>query len=83
MAAPRLGGILHAMGALPIHDMTLEEKLRAMEELWESISSDATLVEVPEWHLNALRATEADMKTGRDQPIDWETANADLRKRAE
>jgi hypothetical protein len=71
------------MGALSIQDMTLEEKLQAMEELWESISSNETLVEVPDWHLDALRETAADIQAGRDQSLDWEAAKADLRKRAE
>ena len=71
------------MGALSIQDMTLEEKLQAMEELWESISSNEALVAVPDWHLDALRETEADIQAGRDQPLDWEAAKADLRKRAE
>lgn len=71
------------MGALPIQNMTLEEKLQAMEELWDSISSNEALVEVPDWHLDELRATEADIRAGRDHPLDWEAAKDDLRKRAE
>jgi hypothetical protein len=71
------------MSALPIQSMTLEEKLEAMEELWESISSNEALVAVPDWHLDELRATEADIQAGRDQLLDWEAAKADLRKRAE
>ena len=38
-----------------MQDMTPEEKLQAMEELWASISSDESLVEVPGSHLDALR----------------------------
>jgi hypothetical protein len=71
------------MGALPIQDMTSEEKLQAIEELWISLSSNEAHVEVPQWHLDALRATEAGVQSGRDQTLDWEAAKADLRKRAE
>lgn len=79
----RSSSILPPMGALPIHDMTFEEKLQAMEELWKSISSNEALVEIPEWHLDALRTTEANLQAGRDLSLDWESAKADLRKRAE
>jgi hypothetical protein len=71
------------MGALPVQNMSLEEKLQAMEDLWASISSNEPLVEVPQWHIDALRTTEADLQAGRDQPLDWDVAKANLRKRAE
>ncbi len=71
------------MGALPIQSMTFEEKLQAMQELWESISSNESLVEVPDWHLDALRTTEADIHAGRELLLDWDAAKADLLKRAE
>jgi hypothetical protein len=73
-----LGGILVIVGALPIQSMTFEEKLRAMEELRESISSNESLLEVPDWHLDALRSTEADIRAGSEPLLDWDAAKADL-----
>lgn len=81
--APGPGVFLPHMGVLSTQDMTLEEKLQAMEELWESLSSNEALVEVPDWHLDALRVTEADVQAGHDQLLEWDAAKADLRKRAE
>lgn len=71
------------MGALPIKKMSWEEKLRTMEELWESLSSEESRLESPPWHEEALRETARRYDTGQEQPIDWATAKRELRKRAE
>jgi hypothetical protein len=37
--------------------MTWDEKLRAMEELWKSLSREEAWLESPPWHEEALRET--------------------------
>ncbi len=49
-----------------------------MEELWESISADATKMEFPPWHGDALRDTELRYEAGLEQPVDWVTAKREL-----
>lgn len=71
------------MSALPIKEMSRDEKLRAMEELWESLSQDAGQLTSPSWHEDALRETSRRYEAGQEQPIDWSTAKRELRKRAE
>jgi hypothetical protein len=72
------------MSALPIKKMSRDEKLRAMEELWESLTQDGDSdYESPRWHEDALRETAERYEAGQEQPIDWEAAKRELRKRAE
>jgi hypothetical protein len=69
------------MNTLAIQQMSWEEKLRAMEELWESLSGDAARLESPAWHGDALRETDRRFETGQEQPVDWATAKQELRDR--
>ncbi len=71
------------MNSLTIKQMSREEKLRAMEELWESLSRDESRFESPSWHGDALTKTTARREAGEEQPVDWAKAKRDLRKRAE
>ena len=71
------------MSALTIENMTWDEKLRAMEELWKSLSLEEARLESPPWHEEALRETAARHDAGKEQPVDWEAAKRELRKRAE
>lgn len=69
------------MSTLAIQQMSWEEKLRAMEELWESLSGEGARLESPAWHGEALRETEQRYDTGQEQPIDWAIAKQELRER--
>jgi hypothetical protein len=71
------------MSALAIENMTWDEKIRAMEELWESLSREEARLKSPPWHEEALRETAARHDAGKEQPIDWDAAKRELRKRAE
>jgi hypothetical protein len=63
--------------------MSWDEKLRAMEELWASISGEESRLESPAWHEEALRETVARYEASQEQAIDWADAKRQLRKRAE
>ena len=83
-----LAGIFRArypdvMSGLPIKQMSREEKLQAMEELWESLSQEEEHLPSPAWHEDALKETAERYQAGEEQPIDWEAAKRELRKRAE
>lgn len=71
------------MAMLTIKQMSWAEKLQAMEELWESLSRDEDRLESPTWHIDALEETRQNYAAGREQPIDWESAKQELRKRSE
>lgn len=61
--------------ALPLEQMTVAEKLQAMEALWADLSRNDAL-ESPAWHEDALRT-----RTGEENFVDWETAKQQLRAR--
>jgi hypothetical protein len=61
--------------ALPLEQMTVAEKLQAMEMLWADLSRDDAF-ESPAWHGEVLRE-----RAGEKNFVDWETAKRDLRAR--
>jgi hypothetical protein len=66
---------------LPLDQMTIEEKLRAMELLWADLSRNEQQLQSPEWHEEVLREREARVESGEESPIDWEKAKKQLRDR--
>jgi len=61
--------------------MTREEKLRAMEALWEDLSRDEEAIAPPAWHAVVLAETERAVREGRATFNDWEEAKERIRKR--
>lgn len=68
------------MSTLAIKQISREEKLRAMEELWESLSGEGAWLESPAWHGEVLRETEQRCDAGEEQPVDWTLAKQELRE---
>ena len=68
---------------LDLQQMSREEKLKAMHELWEDLALHEATVESPSWHGDALRETEERVRGGVERVHDWEDAKKELRRRAE
>jgi hypothetical protein len=66
---------------LPLDKMTVREKLRVMEELWEDLSREPRNIKSPEWHRQAFKEREARIASGQAKFIDWEKAKKELRRR--
>jgi len=66
---------------LPLDEMTREEKLQAMEALWDDLSRHPDLVESPAWHEDVLRDRERRLTTGEATFMDWDQAKAQIRGR--
>jgi hypothetical protein len=66
---------------VPLNEMTIPEKLRLMEALWESLSRESVCVESPEWHREVLEERERRVASGEAQFTNCETAKADIRER--
>jgi hypothetical protein len=60
---------------LQLDRMTLEEKLRAMEALWDDLCRREEDVPVPQWHKDLLDERERLVQEGKAQFVDWETDN--------
>jgi hypothetical protein len=64
---------------LPLKDMSLHEKLSAMESLWEDLARNPEAIESPAWHKDILDERRQRAVDGIPRFIDWETAKADIR----
>ncbi len=58
--------------------MTLEEKLRAMETLWENLSRHEEDLLVPQRHKDLLDERKRSLQEGKAKFLDWETAKAKI-----
>lgn len=59
---------------VPLDKMTVEEKLRLMEEIWTDLSRNPDDIPVPEWHLEILREREQLVKEGKAKYLDLDEA---------
>lgn len=66
---------------LQIDQMTLEEKLRAMEELWDDLCQREEDVPVPQWQRELLKERERLIERGSAQFADWEIAKKRISER--
>ena len=67
--------------SLPLHEMSVPEKLRVMEALWEDLSRNSDALESPKWHEAALKERKARIATGQTSYTDWERAKKEIRRR--
>ncbi len=62
------------MTTLSIDQMTVTEKLFAMEQLWDNLCHQAEPMQSPEWHHTILCVREEQAKYNPDRFSDWEEA---------
>jgi hypothetical protein len=65
---------------LPLDQMTVEEKLRLIEQIWEDLRKKEEDIPVPDWHLEVLRERERLLAEGKTRYIPWEQAKKELDK---
>lgn len=66
---------------LPLDEMTVQEKLAAMESLWEDLSRTPEAIESPDWHKEILDERRQRVVDGTAQFEDWEKAKAKIREK--
>jgi Putative addiction module component len=66
---------------LPLHKMTVPEKLRVMEALWDDLSRKSNALDSPRWHEAALMERKARVASGKTSYMDWERAKKEIRRR--
>ena len=59
---------------LPVKQMTVEEKLRVMDILWDDLRRNEENLPVPQWHKDLLDQREQFVREGKARFSDWETA---------
>jgi putative addiction module component (TIGR02574 family) len=68
---------------LPLDQMTVEEKLRAMEAIWRSLSTREEQVPVPDWHKQVLDEQQRQIDAGEATFVSLEEMKERVRKRTE
>ena len=63
-----------------IEQMTLPEKLRMMEALWDDLCRHDA-VPMPKWHKDILDERRRLIDEGKARFIEWETAKSQIRER--
>jgi len=66
---------------LPLEKMSVEEKLQAMESLWDDLCSKAGGMASPAWHEDVLTERDAMQERGDDEFEDWEAAKRNIRNK--
>lgn len=64
--------------ALPLDQMTVDEKFRAIEMIWADLEQNGGVLPVPQWHLEVLAAREILAQSGQNPTLDWEEAKRSL-----
>ncbi|MFP3870420.1 MAG: addiction module protein [Syntrophobacteria bacterium] len=64
---------------LNLEEMTTEEKLKAMEMLWDDLCRSAPDFSSPSWHGDVLKEREQGIRDGKDKFVDWDQAKKDIR----
>jgi hypothetical protein len=62
-----------------LEEMTTEDKLKAMEMLWDDLCRSAPDFSSPSWHEDILEEREQMMRDGKDKFADWDQAKKDIR----
>lgn len=63
---------------LDTQKMTIEEKMQAMELLWDDICSGAPGFQSPNWHETILEEREQRLREGKEKFVSWEEAKKEL-----
>lgn len=66
---------------LPLKDMSVREKLAAMEALWEELSCTPENIESPAWHKEILDDRQQRIADGKSQFKDWDSAKGEIRRK--
>jgi Putative addiction module component len=65
---------------LPLQQMSIADKLEAMELLWADLSKQPNALPSPAWHQSVLEERRQGVLSGELKFLDWDSAIADLRK---
>ncbi|AAM71825.1 MAG TPA: addiction module antitoxin RelB [Chlorobaculum sp.] len=67
--------------SIPLKQMSVEEKLQAIEEIWADLASTPANIPSPAWHADVLQVREERIAEGRAQFLDIEEAKKAVRER--
>ncbi len=56
--------------SIPLEEMSVEEKLHAIEEIWADLAGTPENIPSPSWHADVLRAREKRISEGKSHFLD-------------
>ncbi len=65
--------------ALPLDDMSLEDKFLVIETVWADIVRNSADFSSPAWHGKILSKRAERLDSGEEEIVDWDTARELLR----
>ncbi len=65
---------------IPLEQMSVEEKIQAMELLWDDLRSRAGDALSPAWHGSELAKRDAALAKGDETSESWDSAKESIRK---
>jgi hypothetical protein len=65
--------------SLPLHKMTIADKMEAMEQIWADFQHSSQY-EPPAWHGRILEERKRLAEAGEVAFTDWETAKSEIRE---
>ena len=66
---------------LPLDQMSIEEKLRALEKIWDALTKDEDQLPVPDWHKKVLDQRQQQIDSGEAKFIPLEEFKERVRKK--
>ena len=66
---------------LPLREMSLSDKLQAMEAIWMDLSNQDSGYVPPQWHNEILKERQKRIDSGDISFTDWEVAKKEIRER--
>lgn len=68
--------------SIPLDKMTVAEKLRALETIWDNLQRTPEEVPMPAWHDDVLRARQQRVREGTSAFHNWDDAKRRIREQA-
>jgi putative addiction module component (TIGR02574 family) len=72
---------MNAALATEISRLTPTEKLRLVEELWDTLAADPDQLPIPAWHAQALDEAQAAYKANPDAGSPWPVVKARITRK--
>lgn len=66
--------------SIPLEQMSVEDKLQAIEEIWSDLASTPENIPSPSWHSDVLRAREKRISKGKSHFLDIAEAKKAVRE---
>lgn len=63
---------------LPLEKMSIEDKIRTMETIWDDLCQTAESIPSPSWHKDILDEREKAIENGEEEFIDWSAAKKQI-----